>query len=93
MTFDSLIKRLTFHSEDTIRHKLVSLHNLFMPSGFFCFNSLDWSISNRKGVWLMSIITMFFIEIPIINANSVDPDQTPRSPTSQLSIHCLPMSL
>ena len=28
-----------------------------------------------------------------LNANSVDPDQTPRSVASDLGLHCLPMSL
>ena len=31
--------------------------------------------------------------ILILNANSVDPDQTPRSAASDLGLHCLPMSL
>ena len=30
--------------------------------------------------------------MPVINANSVDPDQTPRSAASDLGLHCLPMS-
>ena len=34
-----------------------------------------------------------FIEIPVFNANSVHPDQTPRSAASDLGLHCLPMSL
>ena len=34
-----------------------------------------------------------FIEIALFNANSVDPDQTPRSAASDLSQHCLPMSV
>ena len=29
----------------------------------------------------------------VFNANSVDPDQTPRSAASDLGLHCLPMSL
>ena len=33
------------------------------------------------------------IRIPILNANSVDPDQTPRSAASDQGLHCLPMSL
>ena len=33
-----------------------------------------------------------FVEIIELNANSVDPDQTPHS-TSDLGLHCLPMSL
>ena len=33
-----------------------------------------------------------FIEMPVVNANSVDPDQTPQSVASDLGQHCLPMS-
>ena len=32
-----------------------------------------------------------FMEIPIFNANNVDPDQTPRSAASDLGLNCLPM--
>ena len=38
------------------------------------------------------LIIFFFIEISVFNANSVDPDQTPRSVASDLGLHCLPMS-
>ena len=34
-----------------------------------------------------------FIEIPFLNANSVDSNQTPRSAASDLSLRCLQMSL
>ena len=34
-----------------------------------------------------------FVEISELNANSVDPDQTPRSASSDPGLHCLPMSL
>ena len=33
------------------------------------------------------------IEIPVLDANSVDPDQTPRSAASDLGLHCLPVPL
>ena len=33
------------------------------------------------------------MEIPVFNANSVDPDQTPRSAASDLGLHCLPITL
>ena len=33
------------------------------------------------------------MEISVINANSVDPDQTSRSAASDLGLHRLPMSL
>ena len=65
--------------------------NSFMLSGLFYLNSLDRSISNRKGVWLICIITMFYRFS--CNQYRVDPDQTPRSAASDLDLHCLPMSL
>ena len=34
-----------------------------------------------------------FVEMSELNANSVDPDQTPRSAASDLGLYCLPMSL
>ena len=34
-----------------------------------------------------------FTEIPILNANSVDPDQTLHSVASDLGLYCLPTSL
>ena len=66
----------------------------FMPSGVLCLNSLDRSIFNRC-VWLLLIIFFFFffLEIYISKANNVDPDQTPRSVTSDLGLHCLSNSL
>ena len=63
-----------------------------MPSGLFYLNSLDQSISKGvcvRGMWSVSIIT---IEMPVVIANSVDPDQTPRCAASDLGLHCLPMS-
>ena len=63
-----------------------------MPNGFFYHNSLRWSISNRKGVWL-TFISPCFIEIPVFNANSLDPDQMPHSAASDLGLHCLPINV
>ena len=64
-----------------------------MLSGFFYLNSLDRSISSKRDVWLVFLLLLWFTEIPVFNANSVDPDQTPRSAASDLDLHCLPMSL
>ena len=47
----------------------------------------EWSIPYIRGVWLVSLWPCF-IEIPVFNANSVDPDQT-----SDPGLHCLPMSI
>ena len=63
-----------------------------MPSGLFYLKSLDRSISYIRGVWLVLLLSLF-VEISELSANSVDPDQTPRSAASDLGIHCLPMSL
>ena len=63
-----------------------------MPNGLFYLSFWDRSISNRRDVWLVLIIIVF-IAIPVSNANSVDPDQTPRSVASDLGLHCLKISL
>ena len=55
-------------------------------------SSLWTSISYIKGVWLVFIVIMFCKIIFELNANSVDPDQTPRSAASDLGLHGLPMS-
>ena len=49
-----------------------------MPSGFFYFNSVDRFICYIRGVRLVFIIVIFFVEISELNPNSVDSDQTPR---------------
>ena len=53
---------------------------------------MDWSISTFKG-YLVCLVCISFTEFPAFNANSIDPDQTPRSAASDLGLHCLPMSL
>ena len=42
---------------------------------------------------LVSIYYRRFAEFSESNANSVDPDQTPRFAASDLGLHCLPVSL
>ena len=51
-------------------------------------SSLARSISNSRRVWLAFIIIMF-CKNPVFNTNNGDPDQTPRSAASDLSLHCL----
>ena len=63
-----------------------------MPSGFFYLYSFNWSIFTIGDIWLV-LLLQCFREIPVLNANSVVPDQTPRSAASDLGLHCLPMSL
>ena len=55
--------------------------------------TLDLSVSNRWDFCIVFIITIFFIEIPVFNANSVDPDQMSQNPASDLGLHCLPWPL
>ena len=68
-----------------------SMVNQFMPNGLFYLSFLDRSISDRRGVVFVFIIK-YFIEIPVFNANSVDPDQKARSTASDLGLHYLQMS-
>ena len=60
--------------------------NPFMPGGFFCFNSLDRFIFNIRGVCLFFVFSCF-VEISALNANRIDPDQTPHSAASDLGLH------
>ena len=62
--------------------------NLIMPSGLFYLNSLERSISNRK-----SVLLQCFVEIPVVNTNSVEPYQKPQTAATDMGIQCLPMLL
>ena len=61
--------------------------NPFMLSGLVCFNSLDWSIANKRVIWLFFIITMFY------RNSCFDADQTPPVAASDLSLHGLSKSI
>ena len=50
-------------------------------------NYLGRSISYIRGIWLVLLLSCF-VEISELNANSVDPDQTPRFAVSDLGLHC-----
>ena len=85
------------NTQDGLNLNILGFHpttmfNLFMPSGFAYFNSLDKFISYVRGVWLVLLLSCF-IEIPELNANNVDPDQMPPSAANDLGLHCSPMSL
>ena len=45
-----------------------------------------------EGVSGQFLLLPYFIEIPVFDVNSLDPDQTPHSAASDLGIDCLPMS-
>ena len=63
-----------------------------MASGLFYLNSLDRSISSRRGVRLFFLNNTMFFEIRVFNENSVNPDQTPHNAASDLGLHCFPMT-
>ena len=64
-----------------------TIFNPFMLGGLSYLNSLDRSISNRRDVWVVLLFSCF-VEIPILNANSIDPDQMPHSAMSDPGLHC-----
>ena len=43
-----------------------------------------------EGVSGWFLFFLYFIELPVLNANSVNPDQASRSAASDLGLHCLP---
>ena len=65
--------------------------NPFMPSELFHLNSVDRSISSRRGVQLVFNIRIFYRDC-LLNANSVDSDQTLKNAVSNLGLHCLSVS-
>ena len=44
-------------------------------------------------IYFFFLLLPCFAEIPVLDTNSVDPDQKPRSVASDLGLHCLQMSL
>ena len=63
--------------------------NTVTSSGLFHHNSLDQAISNSR-VSGYFLLLLCFIEIPVTDANNVDPNH---SVASDLSLHCLPISV
>ena len=66
--------------------------NPFMPCRLFYYNSLDRSISNKRCVWLVSIITMFYRN-SCTECKQCRPWSDAAFAASDLSLHCLSMSL
>ena len=60
--FSTLYKTL-LHKVIKDKHDLIGKNKLkpYMPNGLFYLNSLDWSISNRKGVWSGVFFYYFYI--------------------------------
>ena len=62
-----------------------------MPSVLFCL--FIWTgPCSFEGVSGLFLLSLFIIEISVLNANSIDPDQTPHSAASDLGLQYLPMS-
>ena len=60
-----------------------------MLSWLFYHNSLEWSVSSsRMSNWFL--LLLYLDKIPVVNANSVDPDQMLHSAAG---LHCLPVTL
>ena len=66
--------------------------NPFLPSRLSYLNFSDKSICSKRGIWVVLLLPCF-IEIPVLNANRVDPDQTPHSAALDLGLRYLQMSL
>ena len=72
---------MTVNSPDASSHL-----NPFIPSELCYLNFLDRSFSNRRGVWLVFIVTMFYRNSSVYNANSIDPDQVFNSAASAFTL-------
>ena len=67
-------------------------HLCQVDSPTFTLQKGPFPIEGVSGNFLLLHVPCF-IETHVCNANSVDPDQTPRSAASDLGLYCLPMSL
>ena len=65
-----------------------------MPSGL-CYLILWSGHFPTEGISVFFSLFFYYhvLEISVSNANSVDPDRTPRSAASDLGLHCLQMPL
>ena len=63
-----------------------------MPSGLFSLSFWTGSFP-ILGVSSLCLVSSLNIEIPVSIAKSGDPDQMQHSATSDLGLHCLPMSI
>ena len=63
-----------------------------MPSAYlqWRFHSGERVVARGPLVSYYHIFFFLYIEIPVFNANSVDPDQMPHCAMSNLDLHCLP---
>ena len=61
-----------------------------MPHGPVYVHTSDGSSTNFIG-GLIVLVLPCFIEIPVLNANNVDPDQTTHTAVSDLGLHVLQM--
>ena len=73
-----------------------------MSNGLFHHTSFDQSISKRGGgrclvsfffSFFFFIIISIFIEIPVVNTNSINPYETQHSEASDVGLHYLPIYL
>ena len=58
-----------------------------MANELFYHNSLDQSIFNSRGI--QSLLLLCFIDIPAVNVNIVDPNQTPGYAASDLGLFAI----
>ena len=68
--------------------------NPFTSCEFFT-TSLDLSISNScvsRYFLVLQYYILYYIEIPVFKANSVEPSQIPYSAVSDQGLHCLPIT-
>ena len=86
-TFESTATRI-FLQTAVSKTKNINPH---LPSGPVHPYQLEESIPKFRGVW-HSFSFLFYFEWIFLLANSEDPDQMQRSATSDLGLHCLPMS-
>ena len=75
-----------FIAHDVLSTKPIYAERILLP---YLFGKGPFSV---KGVSDYFFLFPCCTEIPVLNAHSKDPDQTPRSAAFDLGLHCLSMS-
>ena len=90
MTFLCCIVRVIAIGVSSLFFVLFLTQSCLVDSSTSLFGQVHFQF---EGCLFCLSVLSFIIEIPVLNANSVDPDQMPHFAASDLGLHCLQMCL
>ena len=76
-------------TRDIFRPMWILTYLCLVDSSIILFRKVHFKV--KSVLYVFFIVSSFIVEIHVLNTNSVDPDQTPRSVASDLRLYCLPV--